>query len=162
MDASNNSNSKLTDFLPPQYKSQNPLLVAEFLTPTNKRRVLHAHEDHIYIANKHKMIALSFETKFQLLRHPVEERYKLGTPYGLKLERERTKHTITLNLDNVDTLKKWRDFLAGRINQRCFHESFRAHRKIGKGNFASVYLADRLEDERSFAIKAFSKEVAYA
>jgi calcium-dependent protein kinase len=48
------------------------------------------------------------------------------------------------------------------VNQRQFHESFKAHKKIGKGNFASVYLADRLEDGRSFAIKAFSKEVAYA
>jgi hypothetical protein len=32
---------------------------------------------------------------------------------------------------------------------------------MGKGSFASVYLAERLEDERMFAVKAFSKESAY-
>jgi calcium-dependent protein kinase len=58
-------------------------------------------------------------------------------------------------------LRRFRSYLALRINQRGFHESFKAHKKIGKGNFASVYLADRLEDQRAFAIKAFSKEVAY-
>ena len=43
-----------------------------------------------------------------------------------------------------------------------FHELFRAQRKIGKGNFASVYLAERLEDDLMFAVKAFSKQVAYS
>lgn len=86
----------------------------------------------------------------------------MGVPYGIRLEREQTKHTLQFMSDDVENLKRWRDYLAGRINQRCFHESFKAHRKIGKGNFASVYLADRLEDGMSFAIKAFSKEVAYA
>ena len=48
------------------------------------------------------------------------------------------------------------------MNQRGFHELFRAHKKIGKGNFASVYLAERLEDGLFFAVKAFSKEAAYS
>jgi calcium-dependent protein kinase len=38
---------------------------------------------------------------------------------------------------------------------------FKAHKKIGKGNFASVYLAERHEDGKFFAVKAFSKETAY-
>lgn len=62
---------------------------------------------------------------------------------------------------NAQTLKVWRDVLAGKLNQRGFHELFKPIKKIGKGNFASVYLAIRLEDERRFAIKAFSKEATY-
>ena len=38
-----------------------------------------------------------------------------------------------------------------------FHELFRAIRKLNKGNFASVYLAERWEDRKMFAVKAFSK-----
>jgi hypothetical protein len=43
-------------------------------------------------------------------------------------------------------LKEWRDILGGKLNQRGFHELFKPIKKIGKGNFASVYLAIRLED----------------
>lgn len=83
-------------------------------------------------------------------------------PFGIRFENENTNHTITYYSGDVELLKRWRDYLGQKVNQRQFHESFKAHKKIGKGNFASVYLADRLEDGRSFAIKAFSKEVAYA
>ena len=34
---------------------------------------------------------------------------------------------------------------------------FRVFKKIGKGNFASVYLAERIEDNVKMAVKAFSK-----
>ena len=48
-----------------------------------------------------------------------------------------------------------------RLNQRGFHEQFKAKKRIGKGNFASVYLVEKVEEGRSYAVKAFSKEVAY-
>ena len=35
-------------------------------------------------------------------------------------------------------------------------------RKIGKGAFATVYLAERLVDETMVAVKAFSKEKQYS
>ena len=38
---------------------------------------------------------------------------------------------------------------------------FAVEKKIGKGNFATVYLAERLEDSQQMAIKAFSKAAAY-
>lgn len=60
-----------------------------------------------------------------------------------------------------ETLKIWRGILGSRLNQRGFHELFKPIKKIGKGNFASVYLAIRLEDEKKFAVKAFSKEATY-
>lgn len=48
------------------------------------------------------------------------------------------------------------------MNQRGFHSLFKPIKKIGKGNFASVYLAERLEDRKMVAVKAFSKESLYA
>jgi serine/threonine protein kinase len=39
---------------------------------------------------------------------------------------------------------------------------FKVFKKIGKGNFASVYLADRIEDGKLMAIKAFSKAAVYS
>lgn len=69
---------------------------------------------------------------------------------------------MSMYSNNTEQLKEWRDILAGKVNQRGFHELFKPIKKIGKGNFASVYLAIRLEDERKFAIKAFSKEATYS
>ena len=39
---------------------------------------------------------------------------------------------------------------------------FRPIRKIGKGNFASVYLAERYEDSKMVAVKAFSKQALFS
>jgi len=38
---------------------------------------------------------------------------------------------------------------------------FKPIRKLGKGNYATVYEAERLTDNKSFAIKAFSKQNTY-
>lgn len=38
---------------------------------------------------------------------------------------------------------------------------FKPLRKLGKGNFASVYEVERLTDGRRFAVKAFSKQVCF-
>jgi serine/threonine protein kinase len=34
-------------------------------------------------------------------------------------------------------------------------------KKIGKGNFASVYLVEKYENKHKYAVKAFSKEATY-
>lgn len=52
--------------------------------------------------------------------------------------------------------------LEKKINQRNFHKLFKAKKKIGKGAFATVYLAERLRDQKMVAVKAFSKEKQYA
>lgn len=52
----------------------------------------------------------------------------------------------------------WRDTLKLYLNQMGFHEQFKPIKKIGKGNFASVYLVERIQDGHQFAVKAFSKE----
>jgi calcium-dependent protein kinase len=47
-------------------------------------------------------------------------------------------------LANEADLESWRQILKGKLNQRGFHEQFKPIKKIGKGNFASVYLAQKL------------------
>jgi serine/threonine protein kinase len=44
------------------------------------------------------------------------------------------------------------------MNQKGFHEMFKPIRKLGKGNFATVYEAERLTDHTKFAVKAFLKQ----
>jgi serine/threonine protein kinase len=51
----------------------------------------------------------------------------------------------------------WEKELEKRMNKRGFHEEFKPIKKIGKGNFAAVYLAARLSDQARMAVKAFSK-----
>lgn len=75
---------------------------------------------------------------------------------------EKYAEKCTYHLKSKDELQAWRDVLKSRINQRGFHEQFKPKKKIGKGNFASVYLAEKLEDGKSYAVKAFSKEAAYS
>ena len=71
---------------------------------------------------------------------------------------EKVEFTLKSELD----LQACREILKNKINQRGFHEQFKPKKRIGKGNFASVYLAEKLEVGKSFAIKAFSKEAAYS
>ena len=59
----------------------------------------------------------------------------------------------------VDT---WALELEKKINQRGFHKLFKAKKKIGKGAFATVYLAERLRDRKMVAVKAFSKEKQFS
>lgn len=49
-----------------------------------------------------------------------------------------------------------------RMNQKGFHEMFKPSRKLGKGNFATVYEAERLSDHAKFAVKAFIKQNCFA
>lgn len=39
---------------------------------------------------------------------------------------------------------------------------FKPIKKLGKGNFASVYEVERLTDSKKFAVKAFSKQNTFA
>lgn len=55
-----------------------------------------------------------------------------------------------MNNNGENVLKK-------HLNQKGFHEAFKPIKKIGKGNFASVYLAEKIQDKKKYAVKAFSK-----
>lgn len=51
--------------------------------------------------------------------------------------------------------------LSRHINQKGFHEMFKPLKKLGKGNFASVYEVERVTDHAKFAVKAFSKQSCF-
>ena len=53
----------------------------------------------------------------------------------------------------------WEVELAKKLNQRNFHKLFKPIKKIGKGNFASVYLVFKYHDNTEYAVKAFSREI---
>jgi len=62
----------------------------------------------------------------------------------------------------LSLIESWSLHLSKLINQRGFHELFKPIRKLGKGNFASVYEVERVTDLRRFAVKAFSKQNTFA
>lgn len=109
-----------------------------------------------------KRIVFDFDLIFDCLRGSNEDENKrrTGIFYGIKFERG--EEYAAFYSDDSSQVKAWRDVLATKLNQRGFHELLKPIKKIGKGNFASVYLAVRLEDEKKFAIKAFSKQATYA
>ncbi len=82
------------------------------------------------------------------------------SPATVLLEKMEEKASYFLHSEG--DLRRWREILSGKINQRGFHEQFKPKKKIGKGNFASVYLAEKLESGKNYAVKAFSKEAAYS
>ena len=73
---------------------------------------------------------------------PFDFELKFGhvvNPPSIFLERENSKQTYELR--SGGELQLWREILKDKLNQRGFHEQFKPKKKIGKGNFASVYLA---------------------
>jgi hypothetical protein len=60
-------------------------------------------------------------------------------PPSLCFEKAEEKYTYQLRSET--DLSHCREVLKARLNQRGFHEQFKPKKKIGKGNFASVYLA---------------------
>lgn len=69
---------------------------------------------------------------------------------------------ILASQKNLKELEVWREFFEKGLNQKGFHELFRAVKKIGKGSFATVYLVKKMENDKYYAVKSFSKEVLYA
>ena len=59
-------------------------------------------------------------------------------------------------------INQWRIHLEKKINQRNFHALFKAKRQIGKEAFALVFVAERLLDNKVFAVKGFSKKIQYS
>ncbi|EGR32236.1 hypothetical protein IMG5_091269 [Ichthyophthirius multifiliis] len=64
--------------------------------------------------------------------------------------------------EDIHILKKWQYYLEKILNQRGFHQQFKCYKKIGKGSFASVYLAERIQNNKLYAIKAFSKQIIFS
>jgi serine/threonine protein kinase len=102
-------------------------------------------------SSRHRQaMPFDFDLKFAFTISPPSLTFEKGE--------ERASYVLMSEAD----LQACREVLRGKLNQRGFHEQFKPKKKIGKGNFASVYLAEKLETGRNYAVKAFSKEAAYS
>lgn len=105
---------------------------------------------------------LTFDLKFEVLRREWPDVRTPGSPYGLRFERGSQNQSMEFYCSNPSVVSQWGWALSKKINQRNFHQLFKAKKKIGKGAFASVYLAERLIDNKMVAVKAFSKEKQFS
>lgn len=92
-----------------------------------------------------KTIEFDFDLKFGFTKRPCEIKF------------ERAEEFCVYSLNGDSNLEEWRQILKNKLNQRGFHQQFKPIKKIGKGNFAAVYLALKHEDNVHYAVKAFSK-----
>jgi|JI9StandDraft_2_1071091.scaffolds.fasta_scaffold91976_2 hypothetical protein len=146
------------DSTTPLYATHIPPLLGRLLVNSTASK-LHDGEVNVVIY-EHFMVESSPKGKHYM---PFDFDLKFGfqtSPPSIFFEKGQEKVMFTLKSDQ--DLQTWREALKDRINQRGFHEQFKPKKKIGKGNFASVYLAEKLETGRNYAVKAFSKEAAYS
>ncbi|CAD8144593.1 unnamed protein product [Paramecium pentaurelia] len=120
----------------------------------------------------YKYLPINFEYKFQVLRTPPllinpslsekkgENVVSLGEILAIRFIRESVEKWSEFR-GSVSDLEQLRQFLGKKMNQTGFHQYFKVYKKIGKGSFASVYLAQRIEDGTKMAVKAFCKNAVY-
>lgn len=103
--------------------------------------------------DKNRNIPFQFGLNFSILEGSQGEAIGLEFCFGdakIKLEREFWPRS-----------KEWETLLLNYVTRKEFHEFFKPMRKIGRGNFATVYLAEDIHGNRRVAIKAFMKEVSF-
>ena len=89
--------------------------------------------------HEHAIVETSSKKKMTM---PLDFDLKFGfanTPPSIFFEKSADK--VKYDLKSEKDLKTLREILRGKLNQRGFHDQFKPKKKIGKGNFASVYLA---------------------
>lgn len=112
---------------------------------------------------KVKGIAIyDFDLKLEWLFKSPKEFFQSGEeePYGFKLIRGNNINEIYfVNLCDYPLVST---FLKKKINTINFHFWYKAIKRIGKGNFATVYLVENRENGFQYAVKAFLKETIFA
>ncbi|CAD8048082.1 unnamed protein product [Paramecium primaurelia] len=124
------------------------------------------------LTKPYKYLPINFEYKFYVLRTPPllvnpslsenkgENVISLGEILAIRFIRENVEKWSEFR-GSVSDLEQLRQFLGKKMNQTGFHQYFKVYKKIGKGSFASVYLAQRIEDGTRMAVKAFCKNAVY-
>lgn len=78
---------------------------------------------------------LTFDLKFEVL---YQNDKNVHTPkMGIRLYDE-SNQELKIFFDS-NTADEWCRILGKKINQKGFHEMFKPIKKLGKGNFATVY-----------------------
>ena len=102
-----------------------------------------------------------FDLRVEFLYHSVKNSSRKldDMIYGFKFVR---KHdSIQITSENKEIFVALLPYFRSRLNLGNFHANYKDIKKIGKGNFASVYLVESTQTGEQFAVKAFSKEVAF-
>lgn len=70
---------------------------------------------------------------------------------------------LFVKFQDKDGLKAnaWKNFLLTKLNYKGFHHEFKAIKELGSGNFASVYLVSKNDNNKLYAVKAFFKEDSF-
>lgn len=76
---------------------------------------------------------------------------------GFKLLQEQNQSEVCFYVSDQNLLMKWIGALKSHFNQYGFHQQFKAIRRVGKGQFATVFEVENLENGEHLAVKAFSK-----
>lgn len=107
------------------------------------------------------MCFYDFDLRVEFLYHSAKSNdLKLkDLVYGFKFIRN--QNSIQIHSDNKEIYEKLLPYFRDRLNLGNFHTFYKAIKKIGKGNFASVYLVESTQSADSYAVKAFSKESVF-
>lgn len=103
------------------------------------------------------MAYYDFDLKLEWLFNDQKSEYTMNeVPFGFKLIRG--NDIIELWFNNIEDYHTLSPFLRKKLNILNFHFWYKAIKKIGKGNFATVYLVESRETGFEYAVKAFLKE----
>ena len=95
---------------------------------------IYLYPTYISVIQKHQKFIIPINSNLSFsINHQKEG------PQGLEFQYEKEK--LVLLRDFWPRAEEWEKKLLAYITKRDFHEFFKPVRKIGKGNFASVYLA---------------------
>lgn len=90
---------------------------------------------------------LTFDFKYDLTQEGHDSVITIYSPTPLKF------YSYTL----ISPL--WISCLSLCMNRLRFNDYFKLGKLLGKGNFAMVYSAERIQDRMSFAVKVFPKSI---
>lgn len=76
---------------------------------------------------------------------------------GFQISKDKLPSTQKFFCNDICLLHQWILNLNKVINQLGFHQQYKAIRKLGKGQFATVFEVEQLLTGNRFAVKAFSK-----
>lgn len=91
----------------------------------------------------HSAIECTFDLKFEVIYKtqvtPSSIQKNIFSPkLGIRLFTDEQK-SVSFYSPSLATIEAWICCLSKKINQKGFHEMFKPLKKLGKGNFASVY-----------------------
>ncbi len=77
--------------------------------------------------------------------------------YGIKFIKKKTYEELFCSKKEI--IEEWFEFLKKYCILTKFRCYFKSKTVIGKGNFAKVFLVERISDNKEFAVKVFNKKV---